>query len=301
MLISEIIEATNGKLLNGHLDDQVNGFTQDTRVIQPGNLYIPLVGIKDGHDYIPQAFENGAAATLTSHPIEDDSHNVILVEDTMKALGDLARYVRVHSNAKVVGITGSAGKTSTKDMIASVISQQYTTLKTQGNFNNNIGLPLTILRYNGEEVMVIEMGMNHLEEIDYLTKIALPDIAAITNIGTAHIGELGSRENILQAKMEIVHGMNHGTLVVNNDNDLLSTVHPEGISLKTIGIESDADLKATDIILNEDMSSFRVKVDGKDYAVRVYVPGVHFIFNALIAIQIGLLLNIPMEKCIKGI
>ena len=101
--------------------------------------------------------------------------------------------------------------------------------------------------------------------------------------------------------MEIVHGMNHGTLVVNNDNDLLSTVHPEGISLKTIGIESDADLKATDIILNEDMSSFRVKVDGKDYAVRVYVPGVHFIFNALIAIQIGLLLNIPMEKCIKGI
>ena len=120
----------------------------------------------------------------------------------MKALGDLARYVRVHSNAKVVGITGSAGKTSTKDMIASVISQQYTTLKTQGNYNNNIGLPLTILRYNGEEVMVIEMGMNHLEEIDYLTKIALPDIAAITNIGTAHIGELGSRENILQAKME---------------------------------------------------------------------------------------------------
>ena len=101
--------------------------------------------------------------------------------------------------------------------------------------------------------------------------------------------------------MEIVHGMNHGTLVVNNDNDLLSTVHPEGISLKTIGIESEADLKATDIILNEDMSSFRVKVDGQDYDVRVYVPGVHFIFNALIAIQVGLLLDIPMEKCIKGI
>ena len=101
--------------------------------------------------------------------------------------------------------------------------------------------------------------------------------------------------------MEIIHGMNHGTLVVNNDNDLLSTVHPEGISLKTIGIESDADLKATDIILNEDMSSFRVKVDGQDYDVRVYVPGVHFIFNALIAIQVGLLLDIPMEKCIKGI
>ena len=101
--------------------------------------------------------------------------------------------------------------------------------------------------------------------------------------------------------MEIVHGMNHGILVVNNDNDLLSTVHPEGISLKTIGIESDADLKATDIILNEDMSSFRVKVDRQDYDVRVYVPGVHFIFNALIAIQVGLLLDIPMEKCIKGI
>ena len=274
----------------------------DTRKIQPGSLFVCLRGERfDGHAFASQAAKLGAAALLVDHPVDADVPQLV-VTDTGKALLQLAGWYRRRFQLPVVGLTGSVGKTTTKEFIALVLGAKYNTLKTQGNLNNEIGVPQMLFRLeDSHTAAVIEMGMNHLEEIDYLTKIALPDIAAITNIGTAHIGELGSRENILQAKMEIVHGMNHGTLVVNNDNDLLSTVHPEGISLKTIGIESDADLKATDIILNEDMSSFRVKVDGKDYAVRVYVPGVHFIFNALIAIQVGLLLNIPMEKCIKGI
>lgn len=302
MKIREIIEATHGTLLSGNTEDEVTGFTQDTRKIEKGNLYIPLIGEKnDGHDYIDQAFEAGAIAIITQKEVSYPDHDVILVEDTLKALGDMARYVRIHSHSIVVGITGSVGKTSTKDMIYSVVSMKYTTLKTLGNFNNNIGLPLTILRYHNEEAMVIEMGMNHLEEIDYLTRIALPDVAAITNVGTAHIGEVGSRKKILQAKMEIVHGMNHGTLVVNKDNDLLSTVQPDGFELKTIGVESVADLKAEDVILNEDMSSFKIHYQDKDYDVRVYVPGLHFVYNALVAIQIGLLLDIPMEDCIEGV
>ena len=301
LTLSRIAKAVGGRL-SGY-DCIVTSVSTDSRDIPKGCLFICLEGEKfDGHDFVSQAAQNGAAAVLVRKKV-DSRIPVITVKDTGKALLDLAGYYRgTLDNLTVVGLTGSVGKTTTKEMTYAVLAEQFKTIKTEGNLNNEIGMPKTLLRLKDDtEAAVIEMGMNHLEEIDYLTKIALPDIAAITNIGTAHIGELGSRENILQAKMEIIHGMNHGTLVVNNDNDLLSTVHPEGISLKTIGIESEADLKATDIILNEDMSSFRVKVDGQDYDVRVYVPGVHFIFNALIAIQVGLLLDIPMEKCIKGI
>ena len=303
MLISEIIEATNGKLLNGHLDDQVNGFTQDTRVIQPGNLYIPLVGIKDGHDYIPQAFKNGATATLTSHPIEDDVHNVILVEDTMKALGDLARYVRVHSNAKVVGITGSAGKTSTKDMIASVISQQYTTLKTQGNFNNNIGLPLTILRYNGEEVMVIEMGMNHFGEIERMTKSSRPDIGIITNIGVSHIEYLGSRDGILKAKLEILEGMKKGApLILNGDNDKLVTVREPDYKLVFFGIENpNVDFRAKDIEEKNGFTSFTVEFYGASQRVTVPTVGIHNVYDALAAFAVGYEMRMEPQKIAAGL
>ena len=208
MLIKEIVGATGGTLLSGNMNDDVRGFTQDTRQIHQGDMYIPLVGEKnDGHQFIKQAFEAGASAVMTAHPIEDDTHNVILVKDTLQALTDMAAYLREHRDVKVVGITGSVGKTSTKDMIYAVVSTQYKTLKTLGNYNNHIGLPLTILRYQNEDVMVLEMGMNHLGEIHHLTHIAKPDIACITNVGTAHIGELGSRENILKAKMEIVDGL----------------------------------------------------------------------------------------------
>ena len=205
MLIKEIIEATQGQLLSGNLNDDVKGFTQDTRKINEGDMYIPLIGEKaDGHDYIEQAFFKGASSIITSQPVDYPDKNVILVKDTLQAMSDMAAYLREHRPVKVVAITGSVGKTSTKDMIYSVVSTKYKTLKTLGNYNNHIGLPLTILRHQDEEVMILEMGMNHLEEIHHLTMIAKPDIAAITNVGTAHIGELGSRENILKAKIEIV-------------------------------------------------------------------------------------------------
>lgn len=303
MLVKEIVEATGGQLLSGHLDDEIVSFTQDSRQVRKGGMYIPLKGERfDGHDFIDSAFKNGAQAIISEKAVHYDDKDVILVDDTLKALGDMARYVRVHSHALVVGVTGSVGKTSTKDMIYSVVSQQYKALKTLGNYNNNIGLPLTILRYRDEEAMVIEMGMNHLGEIDYLTKIALPDVACITNVGTAHIGQLGSRDNILKAKMEITHGLKeNGTLIVNYDNDKLATVQADGFVLKTIGIDDPADLRAENVVLKEDHSTFDLPYQGNVYHITVPVAGEHFVYNALIAIGSGLALNIDIEKCIAGV
>lgn len=302
MLIKEILEATNGRLLSGNMNDDIAGFTQDSRQVKEGDMYIPLIGEKaDGHDYIRHAFINGASATLTMHDINYPAKNVILVEDTLKALGDMARYLRSHRNVKVVGITGSVGKTSTKDMIYSVVKEKYKTLKTLGNYNNHIGLPLTILRYQDEEVMILEMGMNYLGEIHYLTEIAKPDIAAITNVGTAHIGEVGSRENILKAKMEIVDGLNDGILVINDDNDMLHTVEERDYKLVRVGENDRCDLKAYDIDLRISDSYFKVDVNDQTYQVYVPVAGEHFIYNALIAIAIGLSLDIDMDLCIQGI
>lgn len=303
MLIKEIIEATHGKLLSGNLNDDIKVFTQDTRVIHGGEMYIPLIGENnDGHDYIEQAFLNGASSIITSKQVSYEDKNVILVEDTLVALGMMAAYLREHRHVKVVGITGSVGKTSTKDMIYSVVSTKYKTLKTLGNYNNHIGLPLTILRHQDEEVMILEMGMNHLDEIHYLTKIARPDVAAITNVGTAHIGELGSRENILKAKMEIIDGLKeNGTLVINDDNDMLHTVKEEGYHLLRVGINNECTLKAINVDLRIEESFFDIEYLGKTYHIHVPVSGEHFVYNALIAIGIGLTLDIDMEQCIEGV
>lgn len=303
MLIKEIIEATNGQLLSGSLEYDVKGFTQDTRKIVEGDMYIPIIGENnDGHDYIEQAFSLGASSIITDREVSYVGKNVILVEDTFKALGDMATYLRHHRQVKVVGITGSVGKTSTKDMIYAVVSTKYKTLKTLGNYNNQIGLPLTILRYQDEEAMVLEMGMNHLEEIRYLTKIASPDVAAITNVGTAHIGELGSRENILKAKMEIVDGLTKdGTLIINDDNDMLHTVKEDGFQIVRIGLNDGCDLKAINVDLGLEESYFDLDYQNKRYHVHVPVSGEHFVYNALVAIAVGLKLGIEMELCIQGV
>ena len=303
MLIKEIVEATHGQLLSGDLNYDVKGFTQDTRQIHEGDMYIPLKGENnDGHQYIEQAFINGASSIITSQKVDYPTKNIILVQDTMQALTDMACYIREHRDVKVVGITGSVGKTSTKDMIYSVVSTKFKTLKTLGNYNNHIGLPLTMLRYQDEEVMILEMGMNHLGEIAHLTTIAKPHVAAITNVGTAHIGELGSRENILKAKMEIVEGFQeHGTLVVNDDNDLLHTVDSSSYSIVRVGKNEQCDLKAIHIDLQLEDSYFDLVFQNQIYHVHVPVSGEHFVYNALIAIAIGLELGIDMELCIQGV
>lgn len=303
MTVAEILEATGGKLLCGNKDLEITGFSQDSRKICPGMMYIPIIGERfDGHDFIDSAFKNGASAIISEREIVDDEHVVIYVEDTLKALQKMACYLRKNRSVKVIGITGSVGKTSTRDMVYSVVRQAYKTLKTEGNYNNNIGLPLTILRLKDEQVMVLEMGMNHLREMAELSLIAQPDIGVITNVGSAHIGELGSRENILKAKLEITEGMPLGSsLIINNDNDLLSTVEMNNLNVIRIGIEQGVDLCALNVTSNDTGSTFDISYDNNMYHVEVPVPGRHFVLNALIAIAVGLQLGVSLEQCIQGI
>lgn len=301
MKVKEIVKATNGTLVTGNEEIEITGFTQDSRMVKEGDLYIPIIGeVHDGHKFINSAFENGAVATFSSTDIEVYDKVVIKVMDTLKALQDLAQYVRSSNPVKVIGITGSVGKTSTRDMIYSVISQKFNALKTEGNYNNEIGLPLTILRYQNEEVLVLEMGMNHLQEISLLSKISRPNIAVITNVGTAHIGELGSRQNILKAKMEIIDGMQGGTLIINNDNDMLRGVAVDDLNMLRVGTDN-GNIVAKNIRLQEDDSLFTLVVDTSEKEVHVPVPGKHFITNALLAVAVGQQMNISLDMCIKGI
>ena len=314
--IEDILKCTNGKLIIGNKNSVCEKFSKDTRQIEKGDTYIAIKGENfDGDLFYKEALDKGADTVIISKidiPQEDiekynkQNKNIIQVENTAIALGQMATYKRelYKDKIKVVGVTGSVGKTSTKDVIANVISQKYKTLKTEGNNNNKIGLPLTILRLKDEEVLVIEMGMNHLGEISYLTKIAKPDISVITNIGTSHIGNLGSRENILKAKLEILDGMDKKLLVINNDNDLLNKwniENNENIEVHTFGIKEKSEFQATNIKLNENSSNFICENKNEKINIDVPVGGEHFILNALCATAVGKLLNLNNEQIINGI
>ena len=302
MKIEEILNATKGKLICGDINEKCENFKRDTREIENGDVYIALKGERfDGNDFYLDAINRGAKTCILSKDVEPYKDvNIIKVEDTTKALQDIAKYKRSLYNIPVVAVTGSVGKTSTKDLIASVVSQGYNTLKTQGNLNNTIGLPLTVLALKNEEAMVVEMGMNQFGEISKLTNIAKPTIAVITNIGTAHIGNLGSRENILKAKLEILEGLQGNTVIINNDNDLLhkwATENENKYNIITYGIENESNFMAKGIKLFENKSEFYYQ----NKLVEVPVGGEHFILNSLCAIAVGNALKIPLDKIINGI
>ena len=231
--VKEILGAVGGQLL-GNIDAEntfIINVQTDSRRAAAGDLFIAIIGERmDGHRFVPGAMEAGAEGCLVSKAPEKvpEGKFCVLVPDTIKAMGDLAAYYLRKLGIPVVAITGSVGKTTTKDMVASVLSTKYRTRKTAGNLNNHLGLPMTAFRLTAEdEIAVLEMGMNHLGEIDYLVRIAQPDVAVITNVGDAHIGNLGSRENILRAKCEIFHGLKKGrTAVLNGDDALLTTLRP---------------------------------------------------------------------------
>ncbi len=202
-------------------------------------------------------------------------------------------------------MTGSVGKTSTKDILGSVMSKKYKTLKTQGNYNNHIGVPLTILGLKDHTAAVVEMGMNHLGEISTLTKIAKPTMSVITNIGTSHIGELGSRENILKAKLEILEGMEKDApIIINNDNDMLHNWYldnKEKRNVITYGIQNKSDIMAENICIDKNGSKFTVNIEGKKYKIEINIGGKHFIENSLCAICVGLKNGISIKDIISGI
>lgn len=312
MKIKDIIDITKGNLITGREDFEFENFSKDTRTIQKGDIYIGIKGEKfDGNEFWKQALDNGAEAVIIQDieitEVEKEKYSnkiIIKVEDTLKALYEIAKYKRSLYDIPVIAVTGSVGKTSTKDVIASVVSSKYKTLKTEGNNNNNIGLPLTILKLKDHEAMVVEMGMNHFGEISLLTDIARPTLAVITNIGTSHIGNLGSRENILKAKLEILEGMIVPKMIINNDNDLLHKWYKENkkeIEIHTFGIQNESELTAKDIKLKEESSEFLAKLPSGLVKINVPVGGEHFVYNALCAIEVGHILGIADDNIKEGI
>ncbi len=318
ILAKDVVKYCKGKIICGSENETLENFTQDTREVEQGYVYIGFKGEhNDGNIFYENALEKGAkVCILQASSVEGkinveeinkkyNNRTIILVENTIKAVQELAAYKRSLYKIPVVGITGSVGKTSTKDIIASVMSKKYNVLKTLGNYNSQVGLPLTILRLKEHNAMVVEMGMSQKGEISKLTKIAKPDVAVITNVGTAHIGNLGSRENILKAKLEILEGLNKsGTLVINNDNDLLHKWNLEDkkdYKIVTFGIENKSDIMPYDIKLSENGSTYKIDVDGKTYDVKISVGGNHFVLNSLCAIAIGRIFNIRMEDILDGI
>ena len=308
LTLKQIAEACCGDLEHGDGDFAVSEIFTDSRKICEGSLFIALRGEKfDGHDFVESSFGKGAAACIVDKEFCNTKANtVIVVEDTYKALRDIAAYYRNRFEIPSVAITGSVGKTSTKDMVSCVLANQYNVLKTEGNFNNEIGLPLTAFRLdNSVDIAVFEMGMSGFGEISRLTHIASPETAIITNIGMSHIEHLGSQENILRAKLEVIEDMpfGDGTVILNGDDPFLqSVVGTLKYETLTYGIENDkCDVVATNIRKDSEGTVFDVKIEGVSYRVCVNVPGVHHVYNALAAILTGLKYNMTVEAIIDGI
>ena len=302
----EICAAVGGTLLQDS-GAPVTGVTTDSRAVQPGQLFIPLVGERfDGHAYIGKALEGGAAGCLTAREPETllPGKLYIQVADTRLALKALASWYRDKFDLPVVQVTGSAGKTTTKEMIASVLSQRYNTLRTEGNFNNDIGAPLTLLRLMPEhQAAVIETGMNHFGEIRYLGEMVRPDIAVITNVGDAHIENLGNtRQGILRAKCEIFENLTpEGIAVLNGDDELLNTVTLPQTILRC-GVGDGCGVRVTDI---DDRGlegvACTVTIEGEHYRLTTSAPGRYMIYPMAMAAAIGRRLGLTGEEIAAGV
>lgn len=270
------------------------GANNDSRKIQPGQLFLALQGVRDGHDFIPMAMEKGAAAVLCTHC--DGDYPAIIVDDPRIALGDIARGERQRIGMKVVGVTGSVGKSTTKEMIACVLESDFRVGKTPVNHNNDIGMPMAILAMEEDtEVAVLEMGMNHFREIAYLASIAQPDVAVIINIGTMHIEHLGSQEGILKAKLEILEGMKpDGKVILNGDDALLRNVHKKSnLEVTYFGIRNeDCAVRGMDITQTPGQLSFAAMCGNQTIPVELGMEGEHYVPDALAAISVGLALGI---------
>lgn len=305
--VENMVLATGGKLISGSGDAFIEGASIDSRKVEKGDLFAAIRGENtDGHKYLKQAAEKGAACLL----ISDDSFEmpddvaVILVEDTVKGLQDIARAYRMSLDMKVIGVTGSVGKTSTSDMVKAVCSVRYRTQKTKGNFNNHIGLPLTLLDFDPDtEVGILEMGMDKLGEIDFLAGLARPDIGVITNIGTAHIERLGSRDNIFRAKMEITNYFGEGNvLIVNGDDDFLCNVESEEYDVIRCGLDDGNDYLVRDISKSTaDGVSFVLDRNDESVQFELPVPGRHNASNAALAAACGGVLGIGLEDAAAGL
>lgn len=279
------------------------GANNDTRKLEPGQLFVALQGARDGHDFIGAALEKGAAAVLCTHC--DGDYPAIVVPDTRLALGDIARQERLRLGMKVVGITGSVGKSTTKEMTATILQSAYRVSKTPMNHNNDIGMPMAILSMpEGTEVAVLEMGMNHFREIAYLTSIAMPDVAVIVNIGTMHIEHLGSMEGILQAKLEILEGLNKdGKIILNGDDPLLWNLHKQpNIPAQYFGVRNtECTVCGKNVEESAGILRFCVTCDNEEFPVELTLEGQHYVPDALAAISVGRILGVDTQKVCQSL
>ena len=298
--LQQIAAWCGGTLDPRYADLVVTGISTDTRHIQPGQMFVPLVGERfNGHNFILQARELGAAATLSS--LEDvPDLPTIFVTDTIEALGAITSGYRATLHADFIAITGSVGKTTTKEMLATMLQSSYRTAKSAGNYNNNIGLPLTILDIEDDcEVAVVELGMNHFGEMSKLTAMARPNTVLITNIGTMHIENLGSREGILKAKLEILQGLaSDGVAIFNGDEPLLWNLR-NTIDCRTVYFgyhNEEADVRAHDMEKTPGGIRFSVTAGEETFSVELPVAGEHNMHNATAAIAAALQYHVPPEK-----
>ncbi len=297
--IDEVCRAVGNEAV-GKSEVKISGVAIDSRKVEKGNLFVAIAGENtDGHNYINMAFEKGAAAVLSEREDIAADGVVIKVDSTVEAIGKIANAYKAKYNLPTVGVTGSVGKTGTKDMIASVLSKLGSCHKTAGNFNNELGLPLTVFGLSDEhKSCVLEMGMSEFGEIHHLVDIARPDVAVISNVGMSHIENLGSREGILKAKMEITDFFGQDNLlIINADNDMLATVSKDKpYKTVTFGIENAADYRAENI---EDLGFSGVRFEAvtpKDrFDVKLSVLGLHNVYNALSAIAVGEHYDIPSK------
>ncbi|WP_433746585.1 UDP-N-acetylmuramoyl-tripeptide--D-alanyl-D-alanine ligase [Falsibacillus pallidus] len=295
------------KILDAFGDTEIQGVCIDTRKLQKGNLFIPFKGEKiDGHTLVKDAFEKGASAALWEKDVPNPPQDVpvLLVDSSMEAVQELSKSYRNQLDLKVVGVTGSNGKTTTKDMIAAVLGTGFKVQKTEGNYNNHLGLPLTLLSIEEDtKAVVLEMGMSARGEIEFLTKLARPDIAVITNIGESHLQDLGSREGIAEAKLEIALGLGEeGTLVYFGDEPLLQE-RLQGCrpyQLQSFGQSENNDVYPVEVNSTEDGNHFRVNIN-PDIEFFVPVMGIHNVMNAVSAVIVGSKLGLDLEKIKTGL
>lgn len=300
LTLRQVAQFCDGSVLPEYADVEITGVSIDSRSIQPGELFIAIQGDNfDGHNFIRSALEKGASGIMAHKQMSSDVP-AIFVDNTLEALGSLARGYRIMRGCQVIGITGSVGKTTTKEMMADILGTTYHTCRTQGNHNNNVGLPLSILKMDENcEMAVMEMGMNHFREMAYLTSIARPNVAVINNIGTMHIEHLGSREGILNAKMEILEGLLPNGIVIFNGDEPLLWNQKDRLSQKVIyfGIENAAcDVRASKIKQADGGMYFCISGLGEEFEVFVPAEGQHIVYDALAAITVAIVEKVRPER-----
>ncbi len=309
LTLNEIIKFTSGvERCSNNKDSVITNITINSKDANEGSLFIPIIGlVHDGHKFMEDAYLHGCRSFLCdiNHDFNKDDINVIQVLDTTKAFGLIAKGYKEKFDIKTVGITGSVGKTSTKDIINSVLKTKYVTIKTEGNLNNEIGLPKTLFTItNDTQIGIIEMGMDKKGEIDYLSKLVNEDVAVITNIGMSHIGNFKNQEGIFDAKMEIVNGLKeNGTLIVNGDDKFLRTLidKKHDYDLITYGFNDYNDIYCREYNIKDESIDFTCIYENKEYSFEINTMAKHNIGNALVSIILGFMFGLTEKEISTGL